>query len=302
MKFLDLFRRCLTTSGTGLVGFCLVVFTLFVALAGPWLTPYAPNDSAAMYTAGANAWPDAAHWLGTDRQGYDVLSQTIYGAQTALLVGLGAVLVAGIAGIIVGGIAGYRGGWVDEILMRFTDFFLVIPIFIVILAVVRVLSKSVPGTPLEGLPYFNLLIIIAMIGVFGWAPIARMTRAEFMRIRNLEYIAAARCVGLPSHRIIFREILPNAMPSIIVLIALQVGAAILIEAMLSFLGFGDPASVSWGQMLHLNYQSLRIYPIASLVPGLMIFITVMGFNLLADGLAYAANPMGARARILQSRT
>ncbi|MCL4675551.1 MAG: ABC transporter permease, partial [Pararhodobacter sp.] len=142
--------------------------------------------------------------------------------------------------------------------------------------------------------------IIVIIGFFGWAPIARMTRAEFLRIRNLEYVAAARCAGLPGHRIIFQEILPNALPSVIVLIALEVGAAILIEAMISFLGFGDPGSVSWGQTLYFNYQSLRIYPIASLAPGAMIFITVMGFNLLADGLSDAANPRGTRARTLKT--
>jgi len=300
MRAPSLLRQCLSTSMTGRVGFALVVFTLLVAIAGPWLTPYGPRDQSALYLVGANAWPSAQYLLGTDRQGYDVLTQLIYGAQTALLVGLGATLIASIIGIVIGGIAGYRGGWVDEVLMRTTDFFLVIPIFIIILAVVRIVSKSVPGTALQGLPYFNLLIIIAIIGLFGWAPIARMTRAEFMRIRNLEYVEAARCAGLRTDRIIFHEILPNALPSVIVLVALEVGAAILIEAMISFLGFGDPSSVSWGQMLHLNYQSLRIYPIASLAPGMMIFITVMSFNLLADGLADAANPRGSRARALSS--
>lgn len=300
MRFLGLLRQCLSNSITGRVGFGLVVFILLVAILGPWLAPYAPKDQSGMYTVGANAWPSAQYLLGTDRQGYDVLTQLVYGAQTALVVGLGATLVASIIGIVIGGIAGYRGGWVDEALMRITDLFLVIPIFIIILAVVRIVSKSVAGTPLQNAPYFSLLIIIAIIGLFGWAPIARMTRAEFMRIRNLEYVDAARCAGLPTHRIIFQEILPNALPSVIVLVALGVGTAILIEAMISFLGFGDPSSVSWGQTLHLNYQSLRIYPIASLAPGVMIFITVMGFNLLADGLADAANPRSSRARAVTS--
>lgn len=299
MKILEILKRCLRDSPTGRVGFALLLFTLLVAVIGPFLTPYGANDQSAMYTVGTNTWPTSVNLLGTDRQGYDVLTQLIYGAQTALFVGIGSVVIAALLGIVVGSIAGYRGGWVDEVLMRITDFFLVIPIFIVILAVVRVLSKSIAGSPLEGIPHFNLLIIIAMIGLFGWGPIARMTRAEFIRIRNLEYVAAARCGGLSGYRIIFHEILPNALPSVIVLIALEVGAAILIEAMISFLGFGDPSSVSWGQMLYFNYQSLRIYPIASLAPGMMIFITVMGFNLLADGLADAANPRGARARALK---
>jgi ABC-type dipeptide/oligopeptide/nickel transport system permease subunit len=300
MRPASLLRQWLKHSGTGRAGFALVLITVLIAIVGPWLTPYAPTDQSALYSTGVNAWPTAAHLLGTDRQGYDVLSELIYGAKTALIVGLGAASIAGIIGILIGSVAGYKGGWVDEILMRITDFFLVIPIFIVILAVVRVFSKSVVGTPLEGVPYLNLLIIIALIGFFGWAPIARMTRAEFLRIRNLEYVAAARCTGLPTHQIIFREILPNALPTVIVLISLQVGAAILAEAMISFLGFGDPGAVSWGQTLFLNYQSLRIYPIASIAPGMMIFITVMGFNLLADGLADAANPRGSRARALKT--
>lgn len=300
MKFIDLFRRCLRDSATGRIGFVLVLFTVLVATVGPWLAPYAANDQSAIYGIGTNSWPTLENLLGTDRQGYDVLTQLIHGARTALIVGIGAVVVAGIIGIVVGSIAGYRGGWIDELLMRITDFFLVIPIFIVILAVVRIASKSVVGSVFEGFPHFNLLIIIGIIGFFGWAPIARMTRAEFLRIRNLEYVAAARCAGLPGHRIIFQEILPNALPSVIVLIALEVGAAILIEAMISFLGFGDPGSVSWGQTLYFNYQSLRTYPIASLAPGAMIFITVMGFNLLADGLSDAANPRGTRARTLKT--
>lgn len=289
---LGLLGRALRTSATARVGFAMVLFIALVAVLGPVLSPYAAKDQSAMYSVGANAGPSSEYWLGTDRQGYDVLTQVIHGASTALIVGLGAVSIAALIGLVVGGIAGWRGGWVDELLMRITDFFLVVPIFVIILAVVRVLSKSVTGTAFEGMPFFNLSIIIAMIGLFGWAPIARMTRAEFLRIRNLEYIAAARCAGLPARRIIWQEILPNAFPSIIVLIALEVGGAILAEAMISFLGFGDPNAVSWGQMLFFNYQSLKIYPVASLAPGLMIFVTVMGFNLLADGLSDAANPRG----------
>lgn len=287
---LGLLRRCLRDSMTGRVGFALILLVVLLAVFGPFLSPYAPKDQSAMYTVGANTGPSFAHWLGTDRMGYDVLTQIIYGARTALIVGIGAVLISGTIGVLFGGIAGYRGGWIDEVMMRLAEFFLVMPIFIIILAVVRVLSKAVTGTALETMSFFNLLVIILMIGLFAWAPIARMTRGEFLRIRNLEYVMAARCNGLSGWQIIASEILPNAFPSVIVLIALEVGGAILAEAMISFLGFGDPNAVSWGQMLYFNYQSLKIYPVASLAPGAMIFITVMGFNLLADGLSDAANP------------
>lgn len=287
-----LLGRCLRQSMTGRIGFALVCFVLAVAIFGPLISPWAPKDQSAMYGVGANAGISAANWLGTDRLGYDVFTQAVYGAQTALIVGLGAVTISAFFGILIGGIAGYRGGWVDEVLMRFAEFFLVVPIFIIILAVVKVMSKSVTGTVFESLPGFNLGIIILMIGLFGWAPIARMTRGEFLRIKNLEFVQAARCGGLSGRQIVLREILPNAFPSIVVLVALEIGGAILAEAMISFLGFGDPNTVSWGQMLFFNYQSLKIWPLASLAPGLMIFLTVMGFNLLADGLSDAASPRG----------
>lgn len=285
-----LLGRCLRDSMTGRVGFALIMLVLALAVFGPMLSPYAPRDQSAMYTVGANIGPSATHWLGTDRMGYDVLTQVVNGARTALIVGLGAVLIAGTLGVLFGGIAGYCGGWIDEVMMRIAEFFLVVPIFIIILAVVRVMSKAVTGTAFESLPYFNLMVIILMIGLFGWAPIARMTRGEFLRIKNLEFVMAARCGGLSGWQIVVQEILPNAFPSVVVLIALEIGGAILAEAMISFLGFGDPSAVSWGQMLYFNYQSLKIYPVASLAPGAMIFITVMGFNLLADGLSDAANP------------
>ena len=222
--------------------------------------------------------------------GYDVLSRVIYGAPTALAVGLGAMSIAAAIGILVGGIAGYRGGTTDEVLMRFTDFFLVIPMFVVILAVVRLLGVAVVNTPFESVPYLNLGVIILLIGVFSWAPIARMTRAEFLRLKNQEFVEAARCIGATSGDILFRHILPNALPSLIVIIALGIGGAVLAEAMIGFLGFGDPAAVSWGQLLYFNYEALKVAPWASLSPGIAIFITVLGFNLLADGLTDAFNP------------
>lgn len=281
-------RLCRNRSG--LLGLSLVALVVLVALIGPMFAPYAPNDQSAMLGFAAKGAPTWAHPFGTDRNGYDVLTRVIYGAPTALAVGLGAMLVASVIGILVGGVAGYLGGTVDELLMRFTEFFLVIPVFIMILAVVRLFSIVVVGTVLERVPFLNLSTIVMLLGLFGWPPIARLARAEFLRLKNMDFVEAARCIGAQPRDILFRHILPNALPSLVVVIALGIGGAILSESMISFLGFGDPKAISWGQLLYFNYEVLRVSPWAVLAPGGAIFITVLGFNLLADGLSDAFNP------------
>jgi ABC-type dipeptide/oligopeptide/nickel transport system permease subunit len=243
-----------------------------------------------MLRGAAHAAPSAAHWLGTDRVGYDVLTRTIYGAPTALAVGLGAMLIASVLGVFVGSIAGFAGGLVDEVMMRFTEMFMVVPVFVVILAVVRLFGIVVVGTWLERIPNLNLMTIILLLGLFEWPAIGRMTRAEFLRLRHAEFVEAALCIGTTRADILLRHILPNALPPLIVLVALGIGGAILAEAMISFLGFGDPKAVSWGQALYFNYQALKVAPWACLAPGAAIFVTVLGFNLLADGLTDAINP------------
>jgi ABC-type dipeptide/oligopeptide/nickel transport system permease subunit len=267
-----------------------VTLVVLTAIIGPFAAPYDPNDHAAMMRGAANAAPSARNWLGTDRNGYDVLSRAIYGAPTALAVGLGAMLIASLIGVLVGGVAGYVGGFTDEALMRSAEFFMVVPVFVVILAVVRLFGIIVVGTALERIPNLNLMTIILLLGLFSWPQIARMTRAEFLRLRHAEFVEAARCIGTTRREILFRHILPNALPPLIVLVALGIGGAILAEAMVSFLGFGDPKSISWGQSLFFNYQSLKVAPWACLAPGAAIFVTVLGFNLLADGLTDAFNP------------
>lgn len=280
------FRR----NRAGMLGLGLVILVIAVALLAPFIAPFDPTDQSAMLRGAARRAPDAIHWLGTDRNGYDVFSRVLYGARTALLVGLGAMTIASLIGVIIGGIAGYAGGLTDEFLMRFAEFFMVIPVFIVILAVVRLFGIVVVGTWLEEIPNLNLLTIIALLGCFEWPPIARMARAEFLRLRNAEFVEAALCIGTRRRDILLRHILPNALPSLIVLIALGIGGAILAETMVSFLGFGDPRAVSWGQSLYFNYEALKVAPWAVLSPGIALFLTVLGFNLLADGLTDAFNP------------
>jgi ABC-type dipeptide/oligopeptide/nickel transport system permease subunit len=280
------FRR----NRAGVLGLVLVSLVVLTALIGPLLAPYGANDQSAMLRGQARAAPSAAHWLGTDRVGYDVLSRTIYGAPTALAVGLGAMAIASVIGVTVGALAGSAGGLADEALMRATELFMVLPVFVVILAVVRLFGIIVVGTWLERVPDLNLITIVLLLGLFGWPPIARMARAEFLRLRHAEFVEAAVCIGATRGDILRRHILPNALPPLIVLVALGVGGAILAEAMVSFLGFGDPKSVSWGQALFFNYEALKVAPWASLAPGAAIFLTVLGFNLLADGLTDALNP------------
>jgi ABC-type dipeptide/oligopeptide/nickel transport system permease subunit len=275
---------------SGMLGLILIAFVVAVALVGPFLAPYAPNDQSAMLGFAARGSPSWAHLFGTDRNGYDVLTRVIYGAPTALAVGLGAMVVAAAIGVLVGGIAGYLGGLADELLMRLTEFFLVIPVFVMILAVVRLFGIVVVGTWLERVPFLNLSTIILLLGLFGWPPIARLARAEFLRLKGMDFVEAARCIGAQPRDILLRHILPNALPSLAVVIALGIGGAVLAESMISFLGFGDPKAVSWGQLLYFNYQVLRVSPWAVLAPGGAIFITVLGFNLLADGLSDAFNP------------
>ena len=274
----------------GMLGLVLVSLVVVVAITCPVLAPYSPTDQSAMLHYGAAAPPNAAHWLGTDRNGYDVLSRVVYGAPTALAVGIGATLIAAVFGVLIGGLSGYLGGLPDEALMRFTELFLVVPVFVVILAVVRLFGIVVVGTWLEGVPHLNLMTIIVLLGLFAWPPIARVARAEFLRLRHAEFVEAAHCIGATRRDILLRHILPNALPPLIVLVALGTGSAILAEAMVSFLGFGDPKSVSWGQLLYFNYTVLRVAPWASIAPGVAIFVTVLGFNLLADGLTDAFNP------------
>ena len=280
------FRR----NRAGLIGLFLVVLVVLTALVGPFLAPFDPNDQSAMLHGASRQAPSAVHWLGTDRVGYDVLSRTIYGAPTALAVGIGAMVIASVIGVVVGGIAGYVGGLVDETMMRAAEFFMVVPVFVVILAVVRLFGIVVVGTPLERIPNLNLITIIVLLGLFGWPSVARMTRAEFLRLRRAEFVEAALCIGTSRRDILVRHILPNALPPLIVLVALGIGGAILAEAMVSFLGFGDPKSISWGQALFFNYQVLQAAPWTCLAPGAAIFVTVLGFNLLADGLTDAFNP------------
>mgnify|MGYP001054806005 CR=1 FL=1 len=195
------------------------------------------------------------------------------------------VALAAAIGIVVGASAGYFGGSVDETLMRTSEAFLIIPIFLIILVAAKVFFALGPSTSMS-----KLLIITLLIGFFRWPDIAKVTRAEFLRLKESDFVEAARCLGASDISIIFRHIFPNMLPTIIVVSTLRIATAILMEASISFLGFGDPTSVSWGQMISIATHFMVQAPWAAIAPGLAIFVTVLGFNLTGEGLNDALNP------------
>ena len=215
--------------------------------------------------------------LGTDYLGRDLIAGLLTGGGPTLAVGASAAALTMVIGVTLGALAGYFGGWVDNLLMRFTEFFQVLPALLFAMVLVTLFSPS-------------LTMIAIAIGVVSWPQTARLTRAEFMKIKKLEYVTAARAIGAKNGRIMWRVILPNAAPPLIVSATLTVGIAILFEAGLSFLGLGDPNTMSWGLMIGSNraYILEAWWPVT--FPGLAIFLTVFAVSLIGDGLNDAFNP------------
>jgi len=215
--------------------------------------------------------------FGTDYLGRDVLAGVLHGGTTTLRVALVASLLIIFIGVTIGAIAGFYGGWVDTLLMRFTEIFQVMPALLFALVIVTLFGPSTRNISLA-------------IGVLLWPQLARLTRAEFLRLKNLEFVKAARAIGASDARIMFRVILPNALPPLIVAATLTMGSAILFEAALAFLGLGDPSNVSWGYMIGLNRPSFLSSWWTVTFPGIAIFLTVLSFSLIGDGLQDAFNP------------
>ncbi|MBI4829670.1 MAG: ABC transporter permease [Nitrospinae bacterium] len=258
-----------------LAGALIVAALAVTAALAPLIAPY---DPAAIDTGNLLSPPTAAHPFGTDDLGRDVFSRMVYGARISLTVGFVAVSIAIVTGAVVGAAAGYAGGWVDGLLMRFVDLMLTIPSFFLILAVIAFLEPSI----------YNIMIVI---GATGWMGVARLVRAEFLALREREFVLAARALGVGSASIVFRHILPNAMAPILVSATLGVGSAILTESSLSFLGIGvRPPTPSWGNILTLGKDYIEFAWWLSVFPGLAILITVMGYNLLGEGIRDALDP------------
>jgi peptide/nickel transport system permease protein len=253
------------------------VLGLFVlmALGAPVLSPFPPDIANFDHRLAA---PGATHLLGADHLGRDILSRTIWASRTSLSIGFLSTGVAVVLGVLVGAVSGYFGGWPDTILMRTTDMVLAFPVFFIIVMVLALLGPSVPG-------------LIGVIGATAWPPTARLVRAEFLRLRVLDFVSAARSLGASEVRVMARHILPNVIAVIVISVTLRVGISILAEASLSYLGLGvQPPTPSWGNLVADGREYLRSAWWVSLFPGAFVFLSVMAFNLLGDGLRDAFDP------------
>ncbi len=240
------------------------------------------------------AAPSSAHIFGTDSIGRDILARTIYGGQISLLIGLFAVTIETGFGILIGAIAGYYGGWIDNVLMRFTEAMLNIPEIFLLIVMAKFFGGKIPELHILGRVYSgSLIVIIVIIGLTSWMYLARIVRAEFLSLKENEFILAARATGTSDRDIIFKHILPNCIAPIVVTATLGVANAILSEAYISFLGLGvQPPTATWGNMLDGANQYIESAPWLWFFPGLLILLTVLSINYIGDGLRDALDPRG----------
>ncbi len=256
----------------GLVVLCLIIL---MALAANGLYPSNPWDPVA--APFLKPFEEPGVWLGSDSLGRDIAAGIVHGARASLLVGGVATIVALVIGLAIGIPAGFLGGRYDELFMRFTEIFQTIPSFFFAIVLVAIFQPS-------------FVSVIAAVGLVSWPPIARLVRAEFMRVKSSEFVEAARVQGLSRMHIVLAEILPNCLSPLIVMASLMVANAILLESAISFLGLGDPNLMSWGYMVGASRSLLRLAWWMCLFPGLAIFFTVLAINLVGEGLNDALNP------------
>lgn len=270
----QLFKKALSNP-LALAGFIIIVLIFLLSMFAPLIAPYDPND---INVKAILLSPSIQHWMGTDGLGRDVLSRMLHGGRISLLVGLVAVGISTAIGIILGAMAGFYRGWVDTLIMRMVDVMLSIPSFFLILAVIAFLTPSI----------INIMIVI---GLTSWMGVTRLVRAEFLSLSEREFVTASRTLGAKDMRLIFRHLLPNSLTPIIVSAVLGVAGAVLLESGLSFLGLGVQApQASWGNILTDGKEYIQFAWWLSLFPGLAILITVLGYNLLGEGLRDALDP------------
>ncbi len=263
----DFWKRFSRNRGA-VIGLAILVFVILVALLAPLIFPQSPwrmVQRPFLAPFAMDQYP-----LGTDALGRDVISGLAYGAQVSLLVGLVSTVAALLIGIPIGALAGYFGGWVDDALMRFTEFFQTVPSFALAIVLVAIFQPSIES-------------IIAAIAIVSWPPVARLVRGEVLSLRSREYVEAAILSGQTSLTIILRQVLPNTISPIIVLASLMVATAILLESSLSFLGLGDPNLMSWGYMIGAARTVIRQAWWLSFFPGVAILLTVLALNLIGEG-------------------
>lgn len=269
------FFKRFSKNGGALAGLVILALIVAAAVAAPWVYPVNPWDSS-----GAPFLPpfeETDAWLGTDSMGRNIWIGIVHGARASLLVGMVATVVAVLIGLVVGIPAGYLGGRYDELLMRLTEVFQTIPSFLFAIVLVAIFEPSFES-------------VIAAVALVSWPPIARLVRAEFMRVKSSEFVEAAFVQGYSRRHIVFQEILPNCLSPLIVMASLMVANAILLESAISFLGLGDPNLMTWGYMVGASRTFLRLAWWMCLFPGIAIFMTVLAVNLMGEGLNDALNP------------
>jgi ABC-type dipeptide/oligopeptide/nickel transport system permease subunit len=258
------------------LGLALVATVVLAALFAPWLAPHDPlaGDLRGAYLVK----PGSRFFLGTDTQGRDVLSRVLYGARLSLSVGLISQSVAVTLGVVLGLLAGYYGRWVDALVMRLADITLAFPTLLLLIAVAAAVKPSLP-------------VVFVVIGVVGWAGMARLVRSQVLVLKHAEFVVAARSLGSPDYRVLLRHLLPNVRTQVIIAATLGIAGAIMAEAALSFVGLGaQPPTPSWGAMVADGRDLLRVAPWISFAPGLAIGVAVLGFNLVGDALREAYDP------------
>jgi peptide/nickel transport system permease protein len=265
----------------GVVGLVLTGVVVGSAVLAGVIAPSDPFRTV----AGPLLAPSRAHLMGTDNLGRDMLGAVVHGARTSMVVVLGVTAIASVLGLAVGIVAGYRGGWVDDVLMRITELFQAIPRFFLVLLIIALFGAGVD----------NLIYVLALT---SWPSLARVVRSEVLSLRDREYVDAARSVGATDLRILTRHVLPNVLPTALVVLALTGSRVILLEASLSFLGLGDPSVMSWGYLVSNAQRFLRVAWWMSVFPGLAIAVAVLGINLMSDALNDVLNASGSVRRRL----
>ena len=290
----ELWRR-LRRNRPAVVGLIIAALLYVTALFAPWLAPYGYDEQNLDAVEQPPSW---AYPLGTDEVGRDLLSRIIWGARSAAFVSITVTLVKLALGVPLGILAGYFSGWVDTLIMRLADILFAFPGLLFVFFIAATIKPSIVArvkaiglTALARSGYVDYLVVIVALSIVGWSGLARLVRGQILSLKEQEFIVGARAIGASTWRIMFRHLLPNALPPLIVSISMGIGGIIVTEAYLSLLGIGlQPPNPSWGSMIYSNYRYWRTRPHLVIVPGLVLAAVVFAFNFLGDGLNEALNP------------
>ncbi|MFC1936252.1 ABC transporter permease [Chloroflexota bacterium] len=286
----ELFRRRFLRHKMAVVGVIILILLVIYSIGGSFI--YSEAEANYTNTSIRLNSPSAEHPFGTDTVGRDIFMRTIYGGQISLLIGLAAVIVQVIVGVLIGAIAGYYGGWIDSILMRFTEAMFNIPQLFLLLVMAKFFGGKIPTIEVFGRTFSgSVIVIIFIIGLTSWMYLARIVRANFLSLKEREFVLAANTIGTSNAAIIFQHILPNSIAPIVVSATLGVAGAIISEAYISFLGLGvQPPTATWGNMLDGAYNYIGSAPWLWFFPGTLIVLTVLSINFVGDGLRDALDP------------